>query len=370
MAMLAVIMLGAMGSGSSADCNSTPYGITDVGVTAGEIFARATWSGRDSSDEYFKSADGGATWSAVQEAGSVNWASKSAETPSGKYHAGGRDFFLESPKDEFRLAYSMEEISSELDVWMLRKTDPDLSKQEARFRSYSIAYEPVSGNVVAAIGTQGVLVASNEGMWKSVAVGPYFVKRFTQSDYISAMFQSFDFWYVAIFFPLSLTLLSMFLSSPFRTPVLSGPARGKYSPWEIDLRYLTWVLPLSVGMVIVMSIAVGVFSKDGIYSSSGPITFLNFLSAPAWVILAISATVLPLRRKWKFPWIILVLILCFMVATVVVAHLLWVYSLLNADRVVQLVLVICLVLFTGLTAFLILRNPERYPPPSTEFSLN
>lgn len=357
---LVVVMLGTMGTGSSEDCNPKPYGISRVGVTSDGIVAKATWSGYASTDEYYRSSDGGLTWSAIENPGTTKWASRSVESPRGKYYAEDRSFYLEEPEDVVQLVYSMDDLNSELDKWMLWRTDRAQSNLESRFYANVIAYDSASGNVIAPIGTQGALVGSMEGTWKPVSIGPYFVKRFTRSDYINAVFKSIDFWYVAVLFPLSFALLSMFLLSPFRAPVLSGPARGRYSAWELDLRYLLWGLPLSAGFVIFMSVKVYLFSSTGVDPFSGLSVVINFLSLLAGAIAAPAAIVLAYQRKWQFPWPLVIFTFGFGVATVVVAHLLWVNSELNADQVVQLVLVTCLGIFSGLVLLLIFRRPADY----------
>lgn len=143
-------------------------GITNVQADEDGI-ARAVGRG-----EYYASKDGGFTWTDVDSFDSSE-PSKSARALSGDYYAiVGTDVFRVLTGEGGReVIYSAAYLSEAPNAWLHVRETRKHEHRELTFAPLAIAYDAVSGNVIAAMGLQGVVVIAPDGAWRAVAVGPF-----------------------------------------------------------------------------------------------------------------------------------------------------------------------------------------------------
>ena len=119
------------------------------------------------------SSDGGGTWaqgSIGQQ--TVRGGGESVETPRGTYTLDGPHIVV-TRGGEQRAAYSTEYLDEKGNSALLEQATGGLGRRSITTHPLVIVYEERSGNVVAAMGIQGVLVESQDGKWSQVAVGEY-----------------------------------------------------------------------------------------------------------------------------------------------------------------------------------------------------
>ena len=155
---------------------ATSYPDPDLGITEVEVRADGAVYAQNYPwyDYYYRSSNGGFTWTKVDapERGRIQ-GSQSVRTPAGTYTIDGPDILLSRPDGRRALAYSAAYLQEEANVWVQEHATSQLDIRKVAQRPYSIAYHDPSGNVIAALGIQGVLVGTPDGRWTPFAVGPY-----------------------------------------------------------------------------------------------------------------------------------------------------------------------------------------------------
>ncbi len=152
-------------------------GITGVGVSDdGRLHASESYDyPNPSNSSAYRSADGGLTWAkGLAYQSSVTWGSHTAETPRGMYTIEGRDITLTDVDGRAEVVYSTRYLSKTGNVWMQKQS----GFSKITTHPWSIVYDEGSGNVVVAMGLQGVLVGTPDGQWT-----PYAVELYTPTDF-------------------------------------------------------------------------------------------------------------------------------------------------------------------------------------------
>ena len=172
--------------GTGLACNGGNYGVTFVGTDAeGTLVAEEKWI-QFSDPDLHQSDDGGFSWQFVGETvpGTTDGTLQET-TPHGTYQIIPSEFVgyeLERPLDarivrtlhgRNETVFSMAQLLDNANVTLQPRT-----RWGAEAELYSIHYDADSGNVIAAMGTQGVLVGTPEGRWIRVGVG-----RFVPTDF-------------------------------------------------------------------------------------------------------------------------------------------------------------------------------------------
>ena len=136
----------------------------------------------------YKSADGGLSWSPNPDSARVDiLPSESADTPRGAYFIG--DFGVERiGADGLReTVYSTEYLRGDANEWLQNHETRSLGSRILTTRPSAIFYHADSGNVIVAIGVQGVAVETTDGRWRRVAAGPYIPTDFSLSAKMRAL---------------------------------------------------------------------------------------------------------------------------------------------------------------------------------------
>lgn len=122
----------------------------------------------------YLSDDGGFTW---EWEGGIEGCvgsseAQSVETPRGRYTIEGADI-VRSFDGKTEIAYSAIAISERADRVVIEAATKDRESRIIVLEPQAIHYDDRSGNVVAAMGLQGVVVGTHNGKWTSVGAGPY-----------------------------------------------------------------------------------------------------------------------------------------------------------------------------------------------------
>ena len=159
---------------------ATSYPEPDLGIVdlqsrhGGAIAAVRSLGGY--SNRVFESADGGSTWSVVEsslEAFRDLRASCTADTPTGAYCIHGTDIVNIDRHGVSDVVYSAAYMEGKGNLRLQEIMTTDIEDRIATKGLTDIAYEPLSGNIIVAMGLQGVLVGTPDGEWRRVRVGPY-----------------------------------------------------------------------------------------------------------------------------------------------------------------------------------------------------
>ena len=155
-------------------------GVTSIGVTNDGTVAAA--SSNFYGDIYggYISEDGGMSWSPHQtgEEEAVNyeetiWSSQSVNTPRGEYAITGSGIERVGEGGERELVYSTRYLRGDASEWMQEQDTQNFAYRLLATRPGAIIYHAESGNLIAAMGIQGVVVETPDGVWHRVAVGRY-----------------------------------------------------------------------------------------------------------------------------------------------------------------------------------------------------
>ena len=252
----------------------------------------------------YRSLDGGVSW----DSGSterVQWGGRSAETPAGLYTIQGSDLILIGPDGASRIAYASSYLQEEANLWAQEHSTTQLGLREMATGPLSIVYDKRTGNVIAAMGIQGVVVGRPDGMWTRYAVGRYSPTDFSFFAKTRLLLSNVGFLAAALAISLSMTGVALSLSQYRRQdfPLLAGvpvsvlsllivlpvalAVTGQRAILEMILRlWLTLAFAL-----IVSAIVLAIVSKDDRVSKSAGLTIgILALLASCWSMLVFSGS--------------------------------------------------------------------------------
>ena len=191
------------------------YGITNVGTSSdGAVYASA------SSLEYFpqrpqyQSNDGGLTWGGTTgEPDEIEWGARNAETPAGRYMIHGTNVVRLNQAEEQETVYSARYLRESSNVWVQERTQQDSAgHMDLHPRPHSMTYHPSSGNLIVAMGTQGVVVGSPDGKWVRAAVGSYSPTDFSPSTKMRLLLRDVNFRMTALSIAVAMMAMALAVS--------------------------------------------------------------------------------------------------------------------------------------------------------------
>ena len=178
-----MVMVGVVALLTTVGCDPD-YGVIVVGTT-GEGLVVAD-GGHDSQVgeledlevvlagwEGYVSSDGGMTW-VWESTGeqSFHWGNDSVETPRGTYTIEGPEILLDAEGGR-RVDYFATYLQDSGNIDLQEHATSGLGRRVVTPGPITAVYDEPSGNVVAAMGLEGVLVGSPDGKWARVRVGQY-----------------------------------------------------------------------------------------------------------------------------------------------------------------------------------------------------
>ena len=193
-ARLALLAAATAALASIGSAYSGTRGITDVGrTTTGTLAAHAVSVGF-CCDEY-ESKDGGFTWQERDTTTSLEkqeWSLGEVMAPSGEsFTLDGENIVraYEGPEPP-EVVYSYGYLQGKGNRWLQGLDKKEIEQREVTTFPYALFYDEQSGNLIVAMGLQGVVLVAPNGTSTQVAVGPYSPTDFSFGKKISALSSS------------------------------------------------------------------------------------------------------------------------------------------------------------------------------------
>ena len=241
---------------------------------------------------HYMSADGGFSWGdgewvdrEVTEA--IAWGGQTAETPRGTY-AVTRTGITLTGGGPSEAVYSTEFLGDPANRLQHEVATKRFSERMLRFFPRSIVYHQASGNVVATLGLQGVVVGDTDGVWHRIAVGRFSPTDFSASGKLRTIFSRAAFWFTGLAVAASFTASALALAR-----VAPNWALGRI------LFAIAAATAAIVALLLLFStetstpIGEGVLREPDILFTFGAVMMLLF---SLWSALAVAASILPRRR--------------------------------------------------------------------------
>ena len=184
-------------------------GIRSIGVAGdGAIMAAAD---DDVDHLQYSSRDGGFTWEPYSWPPNIVWGGQGVATPRGNFLIRGSDILVLTIEGDWVEVHSTTYLQGDANVWVQEQTTTRFGPRDIGTKPHSIAYDARSGNLVVAMGLQGVVVGSPDGQWSRVAVGDYSPTDFTSAGKTIALLSSMSLWVITICLSLSMIAISLVL---------------------------------------------------------------------------------------------------------------------------------------------------------------
>ena len=185
-----IAALALMGNGYAAVKGVDRLVLTDDGAVIAAI-AAGDRLGEATIYETYVSHDGGMSWSLYNDGLMYDFfQSQSALTPRGVYVTDGLGVARISGYGHRELAYSTEHLRGDANRWLQERDTENIGHRVLAKHPRNIIYHANSGNVIAAMGIQGVAVETPDGRWHRAAVGPYAPTNFSFSAKTRALMKS------------------------------------------------------------------------------------------------------------------------------------------------------------------------------------
>ena len=253
-ARLALLATVAAILASVASSYATDFGVRDVGKTASGTLGAYISADFPASGGSYESMDGGLTWTWMSDEyvpmETQEWGELEVKTPSGDVFIVDvayaqiirerserglserelRDITSVSwgPDDHLtaygasgsrEVVYSYEYLQNGGNVWMQALDKRDIENRVIATGPLNLFYDDQSGNLIVAMGIQGVVVVAPDGTSTRVAVGRYSPTDFSFASKLRTFFGSLLLWETALS-----TGLALLLAFSFAALALAGPA--------------------------------------------------------------------------------------------------------------------------------------------------
>ena len=182
-------------------------------------------------------------------------AAQSVVTPRGTYTIEG-PHIVRVRDGERTVAYSAAYLQEDENITVQKGATRKFGLREITTEPYSIIYDEISGNVIAAMGLQGAVVGTPNSQWTRVAVGEYVPTDFSFVAKLS-LFRDWQFWLPALAVAFSFTVLAMVL--------VESSSHDKRQ------------LPLVISLLAISASFVGIFFYDigGAFDDSRVFTYYS-----------------------------------------------------------------------------------------------
>ena len=209
----ALLIAGVAALASIATSYPDPdHGISGLGVVDTEegsvVAARGSYI-------LSRSDDGGVSWEPGLDPeidrNTIVWGVGSVETPRGNYSIEGREIVLAGDEGSTEVVYSTGYLAKWGNLWTQAQQTTRLETRVLETQPRAIIYDERSGNLIVALGIQGVLVGTPDGQWMPYAVGPYTPTDFSFSSKTRLLLSNVGFWAAALALSLSMTGLGLLI---------------------------------------------------------------------------------------------------------------------------------------------------------------
>ena len=243
-ARLVLIAATAATLASVASSYAFDYGVEQVGRTASGTIRTFTGTGS------YESMDGGLTWTKTGKKyiplEKRQWIELGEKAPSGIFSKGNiRITAHEILMSSGDVVYSFEFLQSGGNRWMQALDKRNILDRVIATRPLDYFYDSQSGNLILAMGIQGVVVIAPDGTTTKVAVGRYSPTDFSYWSKTRTFFSSLAFWGVTVYNAGAAFLLAF----SFAALALAALAASKGARWAIALAAaISAFLAISVGV--------------------------------------------------------------------------------------------------------------------------
>ena len=160
----------------------------------------------------YQSKDGGITWSArlsreLKDRQTV-WGGGQVDTVRGTYYLRPDGIGLRTSESSV-LIYSTDYLRSAPNMTQQRLATRQFNPLNLSLKPESIVYHDETGNVIASLGLQGVLVQDSSETWHRIPVGPYAPTNFSFGAKLSTAFTERGFWPTAATASLAFTSIAL-----------------------------------------------------------------------------------------------------------------------------------------------------------------
>ena len=257
------------------------HGVTKVGVSAdGTVHASDGYGG------LYQSRDGGYNWTErSSDSDDIVWGDISVDTPRGLYVIRGSHISFVDADGRPEPVYSTAYLRTPGNVWVQKHESGLQLASEVVTRPLGIVYGARSGNLIVAMGRQGVVVGTPDGRWERFAVGRYSPTNFSFAAKTRLLLSRLDFWALAVALSLSMTGAAQLYSRQW------GEDRH---PPAIGRRIVMALLAVLAAAVIAWILS-SVFLNDGRFVF-GPIGIYGLLVLAPFLVGTAICT-MPLRSK-------------------------------------------------------------------------
>lgn len=227
---LAVLMAGVASlAGMACVVHGNEVGVVRLGVADDGAIVAMTYEedysrrGRPASG-YYSSLDGGLTWKSLGELATssrpdsdlAQWHDRqdvSADTPRGTYTLDGPDVVVLHPDGRRRVTYSTGYLSQDGNVWTQQgATTGHSDGRTLADTPNDLIYDKKSGNLVLALGIQGVVVGTPDDEWVVTGVDRFRPTDFSFVTKTGMLLTHVGFWITALTLAFSMTAAGLVLS--------------------------------------------------------------------------------------------------------------------------------------------------------------
>ena len=135
---------------------------------------------------------------------------------------------------------------------------------------YSIYYDEKSGNVILAMGLQGVIIGKPDGTWKRIPVGDLKPLDYSIASRLSTLFGIIELIFISVGLAASFTMFTLFLTT--RSSIVS---------WKGGLMSLAALIPVGVSIIALMQFTGNRDPNDSYYL---PTMLVMLTPVLAWMI--------------------------------------------------------------------------------------
>ena len=135
------------------------------------------------------------------------------ETPRGIYLLDGPDILRTGADGVGEVVYSAAHLQESGNLWVQERSTTALGSRTLAKHPIAIAYDPASGNLVVAMGIQGVLIGTPDERWARIAVGPYRPTDFSLVSKARYLLTSLEFWTASLLLSFAMVGFALMLAN-------------------------------------------------------------------------------------------------------------------------------------------------------------